>query len=77
VSEKKSDIEQVAERLGMKPSEVTEVVVDADGVLAQTKDEKWTLIRDNGVMEFNVPGPDADDAEVEPKKAAPAPKGRS
>lgn len=77
MNEKKIDIEQVARRLGMKPAEVTEVVQAAEGTLAQTKDETWTLIRDDGVLEFNVPGPDAPAEDAEPKKGAPAPKGRN
>lgn len=72
-----TDIERVAQRLGMKPSEITDVVVVADGVLAQTHDGVWTLIGNDGELVCNVDGPDlgADDEADQPKK--PAAKRRS
>lgn len=58
-----TDIEQVAQRLGMKPSEVVKVVLTADGVVAQTHDWQWTLIRNDGELAFRVDPPlDPDDA---------------
>lgn len=86
------DVERVAQLLGMKPSEVVEVLLDVDGVLAQTHDGNWTLIRNDGTLEFrgaSKPLVDADEAteamlrgfrgepEPEPKKAAPKGRGRA
>ena len=62
---------QVAQRLGMKPGEIIDVQLDADGVLAQTHDGNWTLIRNDGELEFRAKDPGT---AVEPIKAA---KGRS
>jgi hypothetical protein len=57
-----TDIESCAQRLGMKPSEVVEVVLAADGVLVQTHDWQWTLIRNDGALVFRVDPPvDPDD----------------
>lgn len=72
-----TDIEQVAQRLGMKPSEVTEVIVVDAGVLARTHDGVWTLIGNDGELVCNVDGPDlgADEEPTEAKK--PAMKRRS
>jgi len=47
-----SEIEEIAQRLGMKQSEITDVVPVADGEAVQTHDGQWTLIRNNGELEF-------------------------
>jgi hypothetical protein len=72
-----SDIEEVALRLGMKPSEVTNMVLVADGVAAQTHDGQWTLITNDGELVFDIDDPtvEGDAGEATPKK--PAPKRRS
>lgn len=74
---KKNDAELAAEALGMKEREITDVRQDAEGLLAQTHDGNWTLIRDGGVLEFlgQDLGERVKPAEVEESK--PAPKGRS
>jgi len=51
------DIGQIAQRLGMKPSEIVDVKQATVGVLAQTHDGNWTLIRDDGGLEFNPADP--------------------
>jgi hypothetical protein len=56
-----TDIEKVAQRLGMKPSEVTEVVLTADGVAVRTHDWQWTLIRNDGELVFGIEPPDDPD----------------
>jgi len=61
------DIEQVACRLGMKPSEIVKTMDTADGMLVQTHDWQWTLIRPDGELVFRVDPPvDPDDAIREP-----------
>jgi hypothetical protein len=80
VNQKTPNAEDAAKVLGMKPEEVTDVQLDADGTLAQTKDGHWTLIRDSGTLEHL--GQDLgerveDEPAEEPKKAAPAPKARN
>lgn len=42
------DIESVARQMGMKPSEVLEVVQVDGGQLVRTHDGQWTLVRDDG-----------------------------
>lgn len=59
-----SDIEQVARRLGMKPSEVTKVVLVADGVAVQTHDWQWMLIRNDGELVFGIEPPDDPDEVI-------------
>ena len=66
-----SDIEQVAQRLGMKPSEVTNVVLVADGAAVQTHDGQWTLIANDGELVFGIDDPTVDGEASEPKKTAP------
>lgn len=77
-----NDIERCAQLMGMKPSEVVEVVLDADGVLVQTHDGQWTLIRDDGTLQPGAaPEPaverDADVVDPDPAKPAPKRRGRS
>jgi hypothetical protein len=78
-------LEQVAHLMGMKPSEVREVVEVGDGVKARTHDGRWTLIRDDGTFELtDAPavtverdhGVAEPDAEAKPA-AKPDPKRRS
>jgi hypothetical protein len=59
------DIEQVAHRLGMKPSEVTNVILVDDGVAAQTHDGQWTLITNDGELVFGIDDPTAPRDEAE------------
>lgn len=56
------DIERCARLLGMKPSEVLEVMQVDGGELACTHDGVWTLIREDGELVFRVvpPTPPAD-----------------
>lgn len=57
------NIEQIAQRLGMKPGEIVKVMEAADGVLVETHDWQWTLIRNDGELVFRVDPPvDPDDA---------------
>lgn len=75
-------MDNVARVLGMKPSEITETVLDADGVLVRTHDGVWTLIRNDGSLVHRVADP-TDKAAVEPAEdsgddeAKPAPKRRA
>lgn len=79
MSGKSSDVEQIARVLGMRTDEVVDVQLDAEGVLAQTHDGNWTLIRDGGVLEFlgQDLGERAADAAEEPKPVAPKGRGRA
>lgn len=45
-----NDIERAAAQMGMKRSEVLEVVPVDDGHAVRTHDEQWTLVRDDGTM---------------------------
>jgi hypothetical protein len=45
------DIERCARLMGMKRTEVLEVVPADGGDLVRTHDGQWTLIRDSGVAE--------------------------
>lgn len=44
------DIERVARVMGMKRTEVQEVVPVDDGHAVRTHDGQWTLVRDDGTM---------------------------
>lgn len=66
---------EVARVLGMKPEEVVDIQLDRNGVLAQTKDEHWTLIRDGGVLEFL--GQDLGERVEAAPKAAPKGRGQA
>lgn len=71
---KTPDVAEVAHRLGMKPAEVTQVELDAAGVLAQTIDGNWTLIRADGFLEFLGKEVPHAEAEPEPVKAPARPR---
>lgn len=78
-AKKSSDVEEIAQVLGMKTSEVVDVEQVADGTLAKTHDGNWTLIRDDGVLEFLGQDLGVDRAEkaiTEEASKKPAPKGR-
>lgn len=74
-AKKQSDVEEIAQVLGMKTSEVVDVEQVADGTLAKTHDGNWTLIRDGGVLEFL--GQDLGERAIEPTKAAPKGRGQA
>jgi hypothetical protein len=57
------DIEQIAQRLGMKQSEITDVVPVGDGAAVQTHDGQWTLITNDNELVFGIGDPTATDAE--------------
>lgn len=52
-------IEQHARQVGMKPTEVLEVVPVDDGHAVRTHDGQWTLVRDDGVLVHAYPAPES------------------
>ena len=72
-------IELYAQLMGMKPSEVLEVVSVDDGHAVRTHDGQWTLVRDDGTVRPGA-APDVvlerDSGVVEPEPEKPTPKRR-
>jgi hypothetical protein len=61
------DIENVAQLMGMRQSEIVEVVPGADGVLVRTHDGVWTLIDGDGQLVHSVAGPQRDSGQPDPE----------
>jgi hypothetical protein len=72
--------EKYAALLGMKPSEVCEVVPVDGGHKVRTHDGQWTLVAEDGAMTFRTSAPElksaGDEPEAEQPQAAPKPRGR-
>lgn len=67
------DIERCARLMGMKQSEVLEVVPADGGDLVRTHDGAWTLVRADGSLGHHADAPSAPTAAAEPK-VEPAPE---
>jgi len=60
-------VERAAQLMGMRQSEIVEIVPGADGVLVRTHDDVWTLIDGDGQLVHSVAGPQRDSGQPDPE----------